>query len=55
MGEKTIKKLMIALDEVRFQMSQTLQASDSLDQKINNSLTVGALILSIFSLTQISF
>ncbi len=54
MNENENKDVALALDELRFHMAQILQAGDSLDQKINNSLSAAGLIMALTSTLQIS-
>ena len=46
--------LKLALTELRMHMSQTLEAGDAIDQKINSTLSAAGLIMTITSTLQIS-
>ena len=54
MSDNKNQDVKLALDELRLLMAQTLQSGDSLDQKINNTLSAAGLIIAITSTLQIS-
>ena len=54
MSNNGTQNLQLALSELRIQLSQTLQAGDALDQKINNTISAAGLIIAITSTLQIS-
>ena len=54
MSNNENQSLYLALYELRILLSQTLQAGDTLDQKINNTLSAAGLIIAITSTLQIS-
>ena len=54
MGNTDNQDVKIALEEMRSTMTQILQAGDALDQKINNTLSLGGLIMVLTSTLHIS-
>ena len=54
MSDNEKQSLYLALRELRAHLSQTLQAGDALDQKINNTLSAAGLIIAITSTLQIT-